>query len=113
MNNAVVYSLLWLVHDLADTLRHWYVDSFRIIGRLTISLLERLDRRLALKITLRYFFKPLYGDRSIPGRFFAFIFRTIRVFIALILYSVIICFALGSYVIFALLPVFVIYLGLR
>jgi len=113
VNNAFIYSILWLVHDIAEALRHWYVASFQAIGHRTIGILERLDRRLALKITLRYFFKPLYGDRSLPGRFFALIFRVLRILIAVAAYVSIIALAIGSYLFFALLPVFIIYLGLR
>lgn len=112
MNNAVVYLFIRLAGDIGNAVRHWYGDSFVKVWEAAVNILERLDAQLALRITLRYFFRPLYGDASIPGRIFGFFLRTARIVIAVFLYLIVIIAAVFSYLIFALLPLFIIYLGL-
>ncbi len=51
-----------------------------------ISFLERLDRTLAVKVTMRHFFEPLYKDYTILGRILGVIFRSGRVVVGGMVY---------------------------
>ncbi len=74
-----------------------------------ISVLEKLDHHLALKITLKYFFAPLYQDFSLIGYALGVFFRGFRVLMALVLYAAVILIFIVGYLIWLLIPVFLIY----
>lgn len=77
----------------------------------TLNILEVLDRRLALRITLRYLFKPLYQDYTILGYILGFVFRSGRILIASILYLIIVLAATAIYLAWAFIPIIIIALG--
>ena len=111
MNTAIVYLLYRAGYTILDFSRHWYIGSARAIMHRTLGILERFDYSLALSVTLRSFFQPLYQDRSAIGYILGFFFRTIRIVIALLLYALIIAGALLLYLSWAALPVIIIYRG--
>lgn len=43
-----------------------------------ISLLEQLDQTIALRVTLKYFFQPLFKDYTVIGRILGVVFRSGR-----------------------------------
>ena len=90
-------------------LRHWYVDGFIYVVHQGLSILEQLDQTLALKITLRHMFEPLYQDYSIVGRVLGIIFRTFRVIIGGAIYAVISTITIAIYLIWALIPLFLLF----
>lgn len=73
---------------LADFFRHWYLDGSRRLAHGFISFLFDMDRIFAVRITMHYFWKPLYGDYSIIGRVLGVVFRTARIIVALGLYAI-------------------------
>lgn len=85
--------------------RHWYLDSLRALADFFNRLLQRLDRILALRVTLRHFFEPLYQDRTFLGYVFGFFFRSGRVVVASIVYLFIVAFAILIYLAWAMLPI--------
>lgn len=87
MNFAVIYLAHRCCYRLIEFFHHWYVDASRKFAHLFISTLERLDRTFAVRITLRYFFHPLYKDYTIIGRILGVIFRSIRVVIGVTIYA--------------------------
>ena len=86
---ALGYLLHRFFYRIFDFFRHWYVDGSRVIAHTFISTLERIDRSLAVKITLQHFFEPLYKDYSIIGRILGVFFRSIRILIGGVAYAVI------------------------
>ncbi len=94
---------------LKEFFRHWYVDGFFVYSHFFFSLLERIDRVLAFKITLRYIFHPLYGDRTILGHILGFVFRSGRLLIGGIFYLLFIFFAAVVYMIWLAIPLFIVY----
>lgn len=71
--------------------------------------MEYLDRRLALRVTLRYFLKPLYQDYSVLGYIFGFIFRSGRVIVVSLVYAAIVFSFAAAYLIWIAVPPFLIY----
>ncbi len=90
-------------------MRHWYRDGFRQIASRTFEVLASLDQVFALKVNFRLFFTPLYQDRSIIGYILGFFFRFSRVLVGGILYLIILTAGAGVYLIWAALPVFILY----
>lgn len=88
MDFAPVYLLNRALFRTTDFFHHWYVDGSRFIFHFFISLLARLDGFLALGVTARYFFHPLYGDYSVFGRILGVVFRTLRISLAIFVYGV-------------------------
>lgn len=89
MDFAPVYLIQRFFYRFVDFFHHWYVDGSRVIGHRFMTALTEADRSLALKITLRYFFRPLYGDYTVIGRILGIIFRTGRIIIGAVVYVVI------------------------
>ena len=107
MSFSLVYLLQRFVFRVWQFVRDWYRGGFRVISHAAIRTLESLDRTIALRVTLRHFFEPLYGDRTTIGYTLGIPFRLARVLIALALYLFIFAFALFVFVLWALLPFFV------
>ena len=105
----ITYLLNRFIFRIKEFIRHWYIKSFFIYSQFIISILEKLDRYFALKITWRHIFEPLYQDRTILGYFLGFIFRFWRLAIGGLFYSLIIIAAIGLYFIWLLIPFFIIY----
>lgn len=74
-----------------------------------LNIFERLDRSLALRVTLHHIFEPLYQDRSVIGYVLGFIFRIIRVIVAFLVYGVIAIIFIAAYIIWAAYPLYLIY----
>ena len=105
------FSLFYLVqkffYRIFEFIRHWYIDGFLWFAHHTLNFLEGLDRFFALKVTLRYWFKPLYQDYSFLGYFLGFVFRTGRLLAGGIIYLIIVLIAAALYLAWAFLPFYV------
>lgn len=87
MNFALVYIVSRFFYRLFDFFHHWYGHGSKRLAHFFISFLERLDRTLAIRITLKYFFEPLYKDYTVIGRIMGAIFRSLRIIIGALVYS--------------------------
>lgn len=105
----LLYLLRLFLERIWDFLRHWYVNGSYIATDLTVRLLEALDRRLALKVNVRYWLQPLFQEKSVIGYGVGFVFRTLRIIFAFVIYSLIIAFAAIIYFLWAAVPFFLIY----
>lgn len=94
---------------LAGFVRNWYEGGAFFFEEHLFSTLTQLDRTLALRVTLRYFFTPLYNDRTVIGYILGVIFRSMRVAMASVVYFVLIAlYVVLAFVWFAV-PPFIIY----
>jgi hypothetical protein len=105
----IAYLFNRLFYRLTELFRHWYVNSFRLYSHFIISLLERLDRILAVKITLKHLSEPLYQDRSVIGYLLGFIFRSLRLLIGGVVYLIFITVAVILYLLWLSIPAYIIY----
>lgn len=105
MDFAPAYLIQRFFYHIVDFFHHWYVDGSRVIGNQFMVTLQAIDQAFAIKITLRYFFQPLYKDYSVIGRILGVIFRTGRIILGGIVYILItICSAI-VYLIWLAIPV--------
>ncbi len=73
------------------------MGGFKIISHWAVSFLEQLDRTFALQVTARYIFEPLYQDRTILGYILGFIFRSVRIVLAISIYFLVVTFFVAAY----------------
>lgn len=111
MSFSLIYLINRFFYRLIDFAKHWYINSFYIFSHSAISLLQLLDKKLALAINLRLWFKPLYQDYTIIGYILGFLFRTLRIAIAAAIYSFVIAFFSAGYLIWAGILPYIIYKG--
>lgn len=109
METAPIYLLQRFFYRIKEFLRHWYTKSARLYWHFVISKLEKLDYVLAWKITIKNLFKPLYKDYSIIGYIMGFVFRFLRLLLASTIYVAIFIFAVGLFIIWALIPPAILY----
>ncbi len=104
MDFAPIYLVQRFCYRLFDFFHHWYTDGSRAFGRTFMTMLAEVDKVIALKITLRYFFQPLYKDYTVMGRILGVIFRTFRMLIGVIIYPILIAAFLAAYLAWILIP---------
>jgi hypothetical protein len=109
MDFAPVYLIQRFFYRIFEFFHHWYIDGSRAIGRSFMGTLTKTDQSLALKITLRHFFEPLYKDYSVIGRILGVIFRSFRIVIAAVVYLFLIAFFLGIYLFWIAIPFLILY----
>ncbi len=86
-NVALVYLVARFFYRIFDFFHHWYVHGLRAILHGGVNFFEHLDRVIALRMTVRYFFEPLYKDYTFVGRILGVIFRSVRICIGLAVYA--------------------------
>jgi hypothetical protein len=113
MDFAIVYVVQRFFYRVLDFFHHWYIDGSRVIAHNFISTLESIDQTVALKITLRHFFEPLYKDYSIIGRILGVVFRTGRVLVGSLFYLFLLILYAIAYITWVAVPIIIIIYGAR
>jgi len=90
-------------------LYHWYVRGFRKATNWTLDYLEKLDYKFALRINLKNIFQPMYQDYSFMGHVLGFVLRSLRIFIASVIYAIFLTVCAALFLAWAAIPVFVFY----
>ncbi len=109
MNTALIYVSSHILSRVFLFFRHWYYDGLLMYLGFGYAVFRRIDKRVALLITARYFFTPLYQDYSIIGYIFGFLFRSIRLSIGILIYGLLLPPFLLLYVVWAGVPLFIIF----
>ena len=113
MDFAPVYLIQRFFYHLVNFFHHWYVDGSRNIGHRFVTTLEGTDQTLAIRITVRHFFEPLYRDYTIIGRILGVIFRTGRILIGGVIYALITLIFLLFYLAWIATPVLILFYAAR
>ncbi len=74
-----------------------------------VNRFERFDRVIALKVTARFLFQPLYGDYSVIGYVFGFIFRSIRLAFGIVTYAFVATIYLVIYLAWVAVPPYLLF----
>ena len=104
MNFSLIYLVQRFFYRIFDFFHHWYVDGSRAFRHTFITTLAEIDKVMAIKITLRYFFQPLYKDYTVMGRILGVIFRTGRLLVGAVIYLMIVAVFLVIYLVWILIP---------
>lgn len=113
MGFAPAYLFARFFYRVFEFFRHWYVDGSRAIVHRFISSLERLDRELAVRVTLTHFFEPLYGDYTFVGRIWGLVFRPVRILLGLALYALVALAFLAAFLVWLAIPPFIVAYAVR
>ena len=113
MDFALAYLTKRFFFRIADFFHHWYVDGTRSFTNSLVSFLEKLDKTFAVFITLKLFFRPLYGDYSFVGRIFGIVFRTFRVLLGSAVYIVVFVAYVAVYLAWLFFPPLLLFLALQ
>ena len=104
----LTYLLRSIAHHLAGFFRDWYGRSFYFAFSKAFDTVRYLEQILALKVTLQFWFQPLYQDYSFLGYFLGLPARTARIIAGIFIYAlVLVAFALAYIVWAALLPLLI------
>ena len=105
---AIPYLLNRLLFRIADFFHHWYVDGSRFFLARFLDYIRMLDKSLALKVTFRHLFEPMYKDYTIVGTILGPVFRIGRVIIGTVLYALVGLFAAVLYIVWVAIPALII-----
>lgn len=111
--SAPLYLLNRFFFRISDFFHHWYIDGSRALLHRFISFFESLDRTFAVRITLRYFWKPLYGDYTIVGHVLGLFFRLSRVLLGSAVYLFCAAAMLCVYLAWLALPFAILFMAYR
>ena len=109
MDFILFYAIWRVFYRVKEFFYHWYFSAGHSYAHFVLNRLEDIDQALAWKITFANLFKPLYGDRSIISLIFGFIFRSVWLTFASLIYATIIIISFLLYIIWAIAPLYVIY----
>ena len=112
MNFALFYLINRAVYRVLDFFHHWYVDGSRVLAHKFVSILEEVDKSVAIRLTLKYFFQPLYKDYTMVGRILGVVFRSGRILIGGIFYLFLGAVFLAIYLVWVLIPPVILLLAL-
>ena len=104
----LVYLGRQFVFRVTEFLRHWYFGGYRVYVGFWMRLLEDLDYTFAWRLTFLHLFQPMYGDYTFVGRILGPFFRLGRLLVASVLYVVIFVVAGVGYVVWALVPIYLV-----
>lgn len=85
---------------------HWYILAWHYYWGSVAGFIAVFDRTIALRVTARYLFRPLYQDYSLFGYLFGVCARMIRLLIGLVVYGVIMVSAIVLYSLWFFLPLY-------
>ena len=111
MNFALFYLIRRAIYRILDFFHHWYVDGSRVLVHKFVSVLEGADKSIAIRLTVRYFFQPLYKDYTVVGRILGVIFRSGRILIGGVFYLFLGLVFAAVYLVWVLIPPAVIFLA--
>jgi len=113
MSFSIIYLIQRFFYRIYKFFYDWYVGGFLTIGSATLVVFESLDQSFAFEITIRNLFRPLYQDRTVLGYILGFIFRVFRVLIGGVIYAILLLIAIGVYVVWVAIPIYVLFLEIN
>jgi len=108
MNFSLTYLAGRFIYRILDFFNHWYIGASRVFFHKLVSFLEELDQTIALRVTLKYFFQPLFKDYTVIGRILGVVFRTGRALIGAIIYFLVIAIFMTGYILWLAAPIILI-----
>ncbi len=109
MDFAPVYLIQRFFYRIFDFFHHWYIDGSRAIARRFMGAIAAADHSLALGVTIRHFFEPLYKHYTAIGRILGVVFRTGRIVIGLVVYLFLAALFILIYLVWVVIPFFILY----
>lgn len=109
MDFALGYIVGRFFYRIYGFFHHWYIDGSRRFLAYGFDAFSDLDQIFAVRMTVRYFFHPLYKDYSIVGRILGIVFRSGRLVVAFALYGMLGALFLAAYLLWCLVPLLILF----
>ncbi|HCC23029.1 TPA: hypothetical protein DF272_02510 [Candidatus Falkowbacteria bacterium] len=87
----------------------WYSRGAVLAGRRFVDTIAEGSRSLALTVWIKNVFVPMYGDYTWQGRLISILMRLVQIVIRSIIFCGWIIFALVVFILWFVLPVFVVF----
>lgn len=97
------------MHHISNFFYDWYVRSFYFIFSKAFDVIRYFEKFVALKVTVQFWFQPLYQDYTFLGYALGFPARTVRIMFGIALYGFVLTAFAFVFLIWALLLPFLIY----
>jgi len=101
---AASYLVQRAAFRVAEFFRHWYVDGTHGFIRVAAHIGTAVEQVVAVRVTLRFFFQPLFRDYTVLGRMLGPIFRAGRLVVGLLVYMLVFALLFIGYVAWIALP---------
>lgn len=85
--NLLIYVLREVARSFFGFFSDWYIRAPKVFWKKVMASYKSWERQWAMGIMVRNWFSPLYQDYTILGYFIGVIFRTLRIFLALLFYA--------------------------
>ena len=82
----------------------WYITESKNFWRKELAFLRQVERDIGVRINMKLWLQPIYGDYSYEGQVIGPIFRTFRIFIGLGIEAVSVIAIVGFYLIWLIIP---------
>ncbi|MBU4331902.1 hypothetical protein KKD19_00545 [Patescibacteria group bacterium] len=110
---TIKYVTLDILFDLVKFPVWWYTAGVQRAGKFFIRQLKLGLRAVGLKVWLANLFRPMFGDYSWEGRLISFFVRLLQIIARTILMILWLCVVLTLFLLWLVLPPFVIYMIIR
>lgn len=110
---AASYLVQRAVFRVVEFFRHWYVGGTEAFIRRFTAAVRSVEAIVAVQVTLRFFFQPLFRDYTVVGRIIGPIFRLGRLAIGVVVYAVLFAMFFAAYVVWIAFPALLIVYALR
>lgn len=90
-------------------IRRWYIRGFLFFYGMWLGLVRASERRLAIRINVRFLFQPLYQERNIFGYVLGFLYRFFKIVLGGVWYIASAFCAVLLYVLWAAIPLMLVY----
>ena len=112
MVGVSIYILKTGYYRFFEFFRHWYIEGARRWYAGFLFILSRGEKVFALRANLFFLFSPLYQERNVIGFLLGFFVRLIRIIGGGLYYILSALFFIGTYILWAALPLVCIYKGI-
>lgn len=109
IQQTAVYLLKTLVFRAWMFFRRWYVHGFFALYGIWLWLVRASERRLAIRVNIRFLFQPLYQEKNIAGYALGFFYRFFKILLGGVWYTSTACVMILLYIVWAAFPLMLIY----
>ena len=109
LRHAGIYLIKTCIFRIWMFIWRWYVRGFLAVYGFWLGVIRATERRLAIRINVRFLFQPLYQERNITGYTFGFLYRLFKIILGGLWYGTTACIAILVYGVWAAIPMVVLY----
>jgi hypothetical protein len=109
MADVFIYLVKTLFFRIVQFFRRWYGGGFFAVYGQVLRIMRAVLGSLDPRLNLRFLFHPLYQERNVVGYLLGFLVRGSRALAGGVLSLVLLLCGAGAYVLWALIPVAIMY----